>query len=344
VSTDTPATAFGDQCRAFEGYLARQGRATGTQLKYGQALEFFGVWLDGRSPAALACDEIDQYLQSWQSGFVSRRGRLPSSATYRAQISALRAFYAWLERFDYLRDLDGRAVPNPMRRITAPAVEQRANDWLRPHEDRALLGVDCNGQERIILQLLRWSGLRVGEATSLVVADIDLTPGEESLAVRHSKTAAGRRMVPIVPALRTHVRSWLHVLEGDGLLRPDAPVLCTSHGSSMKASYIWRVVKRLAFRADVRVTACMCGAHERGRHEKGCPRSQSGENLSSVSPHTLRRTFGSDLLNRGLRLEVVSRLLGHASTTVTERAYAEMLYETARRELFEALAPSASYN
>jgi integrase len=57
-----------------------------------------------------------------------------------------------------------------------------------------------------------------------------------------------------------------------------------------------------------------------------------------VTPHTLRRTFGSYLLNRGLRLEVVSKLLGHASTTVTERAYAELLDETARRELFQALA------
>jgi integrase len=55
-------------------------------------------------------------------------------------------------------------------------------------------------------------------------------------------------------------------------------------------------------------------------HERGCARTRNGENLSEVTPHTLRRTFGSDLLNRGLRLEVVSKLLGHASTVVTERA------------------------
>ena len=200
-----PSPTHEDSCRAFVGYLGRQGRAPGTQLKYGLALAAFGAWLDGRNAAALASDEIDEYLESWQATFVLRNGRSPSSATYRAQVSALRAFYAWLERFDHLRDVDGRAVPDPMRRITAPPVEQRANDWLRPHEDTALLGVECNAQERIILQLLRWSGLRVGEATSLVVADIDLTPGEESLVVRHSKTPAGRRTIPIVPALDTHV-------------------------------------------------------------------------------------------------------------------------------------------
>lgn len=54
--------------------------------------------------------------------------------------------------------------------------------------------------------------------------------------------------------------------------------------------------------------------------------------LPPRAEHTLRRTFGSDLVNRGLRLDVVSRLLGHASTTVTERCYAELLDSTTRRE------------
>jgi integrase len=51
----------------------------------------------------------------------------------------------------------------------------------------------------------------------------------------------------------------------------------------------------------------------------------------------LRRTFGSYLLNKGLRLEVVSKLLGHSSTVVTERAYAELLGTTIRDELLAVL-------
>jgi integrase len=108
----------------------------------------------------------------------------------------------------------------------------------------------------------------------------------------------------------------------------------------MHSSYVWRTVKRVAHRAGVRVVSCTCGAGVSSSHVIGCPRTQSGENLSRVSPHTLRRTFGSHLLNRGLRLEVVSKLLGHASTTVTERSYAELLYETARREVLQALGHS----
>jgi len=60
--------------------------------------------------------------------------------------------------------------------------------------------------------------------------------------------------------------------------------------------------------------------------------------IALATPHTLRRTFGSYLLNKGLRLEVVSKLLGHSSTVVTERAYAELLGSTIRDELLAVLA------
>ena len=75
----------------------------------------------------------------------------------------------------------------------------------------------------------------------------------------------------------------------------------------MHHQYVCHTVKRVADRAGIR----------------------PGQN---VTPHPLRRTFGSDLLNRGLRLEVVSRLLGHTSTRTTETAYAELLDQTIRDE------------
>ncbi|MDX6453471.1 MAG: hypothetical protein QOH16_3520 [Gaiellaceae bacterium] len=64
----------------------------------------------------------------------------------------------------------------------------------------------------------------------------------------------------------------------------------------------------------------------------------SGENRSEVSPHTLRRTFGSDLLNRGARIEVVSRQLGRANTKVAEQAVARLLTATQRSELLQLAA------
>jgi integrase/recombinase XerD len=71
----------------------------------------------------------------------------------------------------------------------------------------------------------------------------------------------------------------------------------------MHHQYVRHAMKRVADRAGIR----------------------PGQN---VTPHTLRRTLGSDLLNRGLRLGVVGRLLGHTITHTTETAYAELLDQT----------------
>jgi integrase len=87
-------------------------------------------------------------------------------------------------------------------------------------------------------------------------------------------------------------------------------------------------VKRVAARAGVRL---------HGRDAQGRPVAidLSGENVSAVTPHTLRRTFGSDLLNRQVRIEVVSAQLGHADTRITEKAYAKLLLSTQRKEVLK---------
>lgn len=316
----------------FVSYLQRMGRAEGTQQIYMAAVSELLENAAGESLVELSPADVDRCLAGWRRGFIVRYGRPPSSSTYRNRVNALRAFFAWLERFDLLQNSDGHALPNPMRRVVAPRPEQRRNDWLRASEDQAVLDASLTETERIIVWLLRWTGLRVSEACSLLVSDVDLTAGRESVTVRKSKTTAGQRVVPVVPELAVVLHSWLAFRrERDGC-GPQTPLLAGRSGRALSHAYVWRLVKRVAARAGVRLVECTCVTVYRGYHARGCPQTRSGENVSRVSPHTFRRTFASDLLNRGLRLEVVSRLLGHASTTVTERAYAELLGETARSE------------
>jgi integrase len=230
----------------------------------------------------------------------------------------------------------GPSHSNPLRALQCPPAEQAENDWLRPREDAALLACPGSAQERFTVALLRHTGMRVSEAASVTLADLELTPGQQALAVRHSKTAAGRRTIPILPAFLPTLREWLTELERLGLDQPQTPLLTTRHGSPLQHSFSWRIVKRIAHRAGIRPIPCTCPT-ARPPHQPGCPRNQNGFNLSHVTPHTLRRTYASDLLNHGLRLEVVSKLLGHATTTITERAYAQLLDDTTRRELLQAL-------
>jgi integrase len=321
---------------AFDSYLLRQARAEGTRIRYRRAVSDFACWLEGRPPGMLSSRELDGYLQHWSDRFAARRGRPAATASYRGHVNALRAFYVYLDRYGELAGSDGHPVPDPMRTILPPRAQSASNDWLRPAEDAALQACAGTLQERFLVALLRWTGVRAGEASALTLADLDLTPDREALTVRHSKTPAGRRTIPILPELQPLLHAWLAQLAAQQLTPPAVPLLAGRQGSPMRHSFAWRLVKRVAARAGVRPRPCTCH-HPRPPHHPSCPRNLNGHNRSEVSPHTLRRTFGSDLLNHGLRLEVVSKLLGHASTTITEQAYAELLDDTTRRELVTAL-------
>src|SRR5205823_4533223 len=159
---------------------------------------------------------------------------------------------------------------------------------------------------------------------------------------RDERRSSRRRIDTNVPNLIPELQSWLDLLGSRGVTSPQGFVLSTKNGGAYKPTFVWRLVKRAGARADVRPVACKCGSGRRSRHDRGCPRTVSGENVSAITPHTLRRTFGSYLLNRGLRLEVVSRLLGHSSTVVTERAYAELLAPTIRDEFLAVLTNERS--
>jgi len=322
---------------AYESVLARQGRAPLTRVKYLHGVRAFLKWAEDSVGSEITPVDVDLFLAASERKWERDMGRPPSRATVRARISALRSFFAYLERTGMLTDARGSPLKNPMAGIVAPVLEQRANDFLRPIEDAALLECGSPPAERVVVWLLRWTGLRVSEACALKLEDVDLTSGRENLLVRKSKTSAGVRTVPLVPCLVPELDAWLTELRSGGTASPQAPLLATASGLAFKPTFVWRLVKRAGARAQVRPVECLCGSGQRTRHERGCPRTATGENVSAISPHTLRRTFGSYLLNKGLRLEVVSRLLGHSSTVVTERAYAELLGGTIRDELLAVL-------
>lgn len=330
--TELSSLSTNDILTAYESALLRHGRADATRVKYVHGARVFLEW-GGSRLVDLTPLDIDLFLSSWESSWERQTGTRPRRSTVRARIAALRSFFGYLERAGLLTDATGRTAKNPMVGVVAPALEQRPNDFLRPVEDAALLECGSPPAERIVVWLLRWTGLRVSEACALKLQDVDLAPGREGVLVRKSKTSSGVRTIPLVPCLVPELDTWLAMLRDRGIASPQAPVLATATASPFKPTFVWRLVKRAGERADVRPVSCHCASTSRTRHARGCPRTVSGENVSEVTPHTLRRTFGSYLLNKGLRLEVVSRLLGHSSTVVTERAYAELLGTTIRDEL-----------
>lgn len=306
TATSTPAR------QALDAYLAaqrRRGRAQGTLAKYSQILGEFVDWVGDRSWVDITVREIEAFLTAWSASFaLAQAGRQPTDNTVRLRITALKSLYSWMESHDYV-------LTNPARKIESPRATRRINDWLRPHEDQALLEAPRT-PERMVIYWLRFTGCRYCEGEFALNRDIELSASEEfpygRITIRRSKTTAGKRVIPILPELGPEVERWRAFQRAVGLDDPDLPFLGTKNGTPMTHTQVWRTVKRVAHRAGVR--------------RQDAP-DKSGWNVSTVSPHTLRRTLGSSLINSGVPLNVVSKILGHGSTSITERAYAELTAE-----------------
>lgn len=303
----------GELIAAYWRYQTRRGVSAATQTAYGQYITLFIAWLGGRRLEAVRPVDIELgYLAAWDRGFQDRYGRPPSLRTVRNNIVALNAFFSFLARFDHVPS-------NPIAEIERPRIFQGRNDRLTTSESRALLAACTTPAERIVVPLLLWTGMRGGEAESLLKRDVDAA--QRLIVVRQSKTPTGLRTIPILQPLVAPIADWLVHQEELGFADPDSPFLATRSGRAMRHAQVWTVVKRVSGRAGVRERTAT---------------DQNRRNVSGISPHTLRRTFGSDLINRGVRLEVVAKLLGHAQTTTTERCYAELLQTTVVAEALRA--------
>jgi integrase len=293
---------------AFKAFLTRRRRSPLTVKRYGLVLSDFERWAGDRPPGSITTAEIDAgYLADWERRFIKRRGRQPSDQTVRARICALSSFYTYLSDYGLLVNADGHAVANPMAAIESPRIEVGPPDWLKPEEDGKLLACSMDDAERIIVFLLRMTGMRVGEARGLKWSDVDFE--DQTISIAKSKFGKSR-VVPIFPELLPHLLQWSAVLERKGLLARNGPVLSTRNGTPMVSQHIEKLVARVGIRA---------GLEER------------------LHPHKLRKTFGSDLLNRQLRIEVVAALLGHSHVGITQKYYAQLLDSTIRDEVFAAL-------
>ena len=324
--------------QAFEGNLRRLGRAEATQTKYVQHLSHFCVWLGERRPGELGPREFEEYLADWEAEFLAFNGRRPSTALMRLRITALRSFYAYLERTESLLDAEGKPVTNRAALLESPQRQAKAIDYLTPQEDAAILAFQGKPHEVFLVQLLRFTGLRVGEAVSVTVGDLTLTGQSQTLRVQFSKTPAGRRMIPLPPELLPRLDGWLR---GLGNVRSTYPLLATSRGTAMYPSFVWRVVNRVGALANVRPIPCTCGNTTVYGHGEGCPRGFNGEHRSYLAPHTLRRTYATDLLNKSVPIMSVSKLLGHTSVAVTQQYYAELANATVFEDFYRAVGATA---
>ena len=285
----------------FLRYLADERNASPRTLKaYRQALAAFRT--ENRTPwKKCRGDDFRDYLFA-----ITKRGQARSYV--RLQFSALRTFYQFLAARKGLRG-------NPVREVQLPKIEKKLPLVLTRQQVEELLAAPTREaktrsapvwmplRDVAIMELFYSSGLRLSELAALNVADVD--PYTES--VRVFGKGRKERVCPVgLPALEaiSRYRAAASVHSG--------PLFINKARKRISPRSIWLILKRYVRHTSIPI---------------------------SISPHKLRHSFATHLLDRGADLRSVQALLGHASLSTTQ-IYTHVL-EQRMRSLYDRFHPRA---
>ena len=268
-----------DFVREFVHYLrVEKGLARNSWESYERDLRRLQTWAEKSDSEITRLERTD--LRRWIAD-LSREGLSPTSIG--RMISAARSFYKFLL-------LDGHIKQNPAEDLIAPQKSFYVPRFLSEQEIEQLfaapdLETETGLRDRTILEVLYASGLRVSEAVNLKIADIDLDAGILTAFGKGSK----RRRVPLGRSAISFLEKYLAAREENENL--ENPLLFVSKlGKAISRQDVYNLVRECAEK---------CG-------------------LENVSPHTLRHSFATHLLQRGADSRSVQAMLGHADISTTQ--------------------------
>jgi len=238
-----------------------------------------GVKRSDLHPDALDRDAIRGFM-----GVLHAKGQ--SRATAARKLSAVRTFLRYLRREEVIEGDPGGLVPTPKRDVRMPA-------HLSEHEMTALLAAPAadtplGRRDRAILELFYASGLRLSELAGLDVDDVNLS----AKMVRVLGKGGKERLVPFNVSAASAVRAYLK--DRDALMgRADSDHMFVNYrGGRLTTRSVDRLVRRYVAATSARL---------------------------GISPHALRHSYATHLLQRGADLRVIQELLGHARISTTQR-------------------------
>lgn len=242
-------------------------------------------------------------MRAWMA---SERGRGTSPRSLARALSAVKTFYRWLaprNDFEPTAVLSTRA-PKFQRKLPRPLTEDAAQDMLSNVELQSTEPWIA-ARDTAVLTLLYGCGLRISEALGLQGRDLPLAE-----VLRISGKGGKERLVPVLPVARQAIEAYLRACPYE--IGHDTPVFRGKRGGALNPRIIQKVVAQT-------------------RMQLGLP--------SSATPHAMRHSFATHLLNAGGDLRAIQELLGHASLSTTQ-AYTAV--ETSRlMEVYQKAHPRA---
>ena len=270
--------------KSYQSYLKiERGLSKNTIDNYSLDIERLCVYLEANSivvsPIKISEETIQQFIYS-----VSKEINARSQARI---ISGLKSFFSYLIFEDYRTN-------NPMELIESPRLGRKLPDTLSIQDiDNLIAAIDLSKPEgernRAILETLYGCGLRVSELVTLKISDLFFEEGFIKITGKGNK----QRFVPIsnvtqkfILMYKNLIRSHLVVQKGH-----EDTLFLNRRGKQLTRAMIFTIIKDLAVAIDLNKV---------------------------ISPHTLRHSFATHLLENGADLRSIQLLLGHESITTTE--------------------------
>jgi integrase/recombinase XerD len=268
--------------RFLDAQWMERGLSQNTLAAYRRDLAAFAGWLGKRGGRGLLGAERGDLLE-YLAARVAAAARPRTTARL---LSSLRGFYQHALREGLVRE-------DPSDRISAPKLGRPLPKSLTEAEVEALLEAPDASQplglrDRAMLELLYATGLRVSELVSLRLPQVNLRQG----VVRTLGKGSKERLVPIGEAAADWLQQYL--AEGRATLvhgKQNECLFPSNRGTAMTRQTFWHALRKYARTA---------GIHK------------------SISPHMLRHSFATHLLNHGADLRVVQMLLGHSDLSTTQ--------------------------
>ena len=249
-------------------------------------LKSSGIYL---SPTGgVEIEKVDRIAIRKYLSFLHRRNKKSSIAR---KISTLRSFFRYLIREQVIPSNPAKSVSTPKVEKTLPTTLSVDEAFRLMESPKSILEKSSDAskenalRDRAILELLYSSGLRVSELVGLNLNQLDLDLG----SVRVMGKGRKERIVPVgvkaVEALKAY-------LEERGVLKGDDPIFINSFGGRLTARSVGRLIKKYTRHSGI---------------------------FRKVSPHSLRHTFATHLLDAGADIREIQEMLGHSSLSTTQR-------------------------
>ena len=272
-----------------EALAAEKGFSENTCRGYRNDLKQFLLYLEENHPVRgnepVAIDRVDGITIR---GYLGRLHKRNKKTTIARKLSALRSFFRfWVKR--------GEIQENPAESILTPKQEKTIPAYLSVDEMFRLLDSIHTSKlldlrNRAIFETLYSCGIRVAELVGLNTGDVD----HRQNLIRVLGKGAKERIVPIGKKALLAISKYRQVLISDCGISEDVngPLFLNKNKSRLTARSVARILDKLVM---------ACGL------------------LTPVSPHTLRHTFATHMLDAGADLRVVQELLGHKSLSTTQK-------------------------